>query len=416
MAGLPRHRVEFHFDTMGTTEELERYSVGGYHPVVVGDTFDSNPTLTSNERRYRVLHKLGYGSYATVWLARDNRSNTFVALKLATADSATEADSREARMLLRLARAADDGHSTHVLTLYDHFTVAGPNGRHPVLVTEVVVPFSAAVRRFASPGWLKAAVRGLALGVAHMHRNGIKHGDLHLGNLGCAMPELATQDEDDVVQDLSTYDVTLVLPCDAAAQTPSLPPYVLPPCDLAKYWERIRSPMNQEPDVKILDFGNARGAVEPPGEIQCAVGACAPEVAFARVALRESRPAWGLPSDVWAVGAMMYEIVSGSSLFYGVGMGDGLLGRMVGLAGWVPKDWQAYWQSRPGLQTTDVSVDAADQEWERRRGVLRKGCTDEADAHRLVALLRKVLVLEPESRPSIEDVLKDPWLQTGTAA
>lgn len=71
------------------------------------------------------------------------------------------------------------------------------------------------------------------------------------------MPELASQDEDDVLQDLSPYDLTVVLPRDPSAQTPSLPPYVVAPCDLAKYWARIRSP-DSLPDVKILDFGNGR--------------------------------------------------------------------------------------------------------------------------------------------------------------
>lgn len=44
-------------------ENLEEYRVGGYHPTVVGDTF--------HEGRYEIVHKLGFGSYSTIWLARD---------------------------------------------------------------------------------------------------------------------------------------------------------------------------------------------------------------------------------------------------------------------------------------------------------------------------------------------------------
>ena len=44
-------------------EPLNRYRIGGYHPVHLGDTFKND--------RYKILHKLGWGSYSTVWLARD---------------------------------------------------------------------------------------------------------------------------------------------------------------------------------------------------------------------------------------------------------------------------------------------------------------------------------------------------------
>ena len=44
-------------------EPLERYRKGGYHPTHLGDTF--------KDGRYKIIHKLGWGGYATVWLARD---------------------------------------------------------------------------------------------------------------------------------------------------------------------------------------------------------------------------------------------------------------------------------------------------------------------------------------------------------
>lgn len=46
-------------------EPLRRYKAGGYHPLHLGDHFKSN--------RYEVLHKLGWGGYATVWLAKDRK-------------------------------------------------------------------------------------------------------------------------------------------------------------------------------------------------------------------------------------------------------------------------------------------------------------------------------------------------------
>ena len=52
---------DFHFVGPGL-ESLDRYRPGGYHPVHIGDVYDE---------KYRVLHKLGYGSHSTVWFARD---------------------------------------------------------------------------------------------------------------------------------------------------------------------------------------------------------------------------------------------------------------------------------------------------------------------------------------------------------
>lgn len=48
-----------------TSEEPDFYTSGGFHRVLLGDTFDS--------LRYAVLRKLGYGQYWTVWRARGYR-------------------------------------------------------------------------------------------------------------------------------------------------------------------------------------------------------------------------------------------------------------------------------------------------------------------------------------------------------
>ncbi len=46
-----------------TQESMARYRPGGFHPVTLGDAFKAG--------RYKVCHKLGYGGFSTVWLARD---------------------------------------------------------------------------------------------------------------------------------------------------------------------------------------------------------------------------------------------------------------------------------------------------------------------------------------------------------
>ena len=52
---------DFYFPETGA-ESPWGYQPGGHHPVHLGDVYND---------KYRVIHKLGYGSYSTVWLARD---------------------------------------------------------------------------------------------------------------------------------------------------------------------------------------------------------------------------------------------------------------------------------------------------------------------------------------------------------
>ena len=51
----------FHCDV--DAEPLEQYRKGGYYLTHLGDRFKGG--------RYRILHKLGWGAYTTVWLAKD---------------------------------------------------------------------------------------------------------------------------------------------------------------------------------------------------------------------------------------------------------------------------------------------------------------------------------------------------------
>lgn len=44
-------------------EDPHGYSKGTYFPVELGNVF--------NGERYHVLHKLGWGAFATIWLAKD---------------------------------------------------------------------------------------------------------------------------------------------------------------------------------------------------------------------------------------------------------------------------------------------------------------------------------------------------------
>ncbi|XP_037933155.1 SRSF protein kinase 3-like [Teleopsis dalmanni] len=118
----------------GSDEEQEdpsQYCRGGYHPVVIGDIFDN---------RFRVVRKLGWGHFSTVWLCRDLKDEKYVALKVVkSAPHYIETAADEIR-LLEAIRDADplDGKRERIVSLLNHFTVRGVNGIHTCLVFEAL--------------------------------------------------------------------------------------------------------------------------------------------------------------------------------------------------------------------------------------------------------------------------------------
>jgi hypothetical protein len=80
------------YEHIDDVERLDYYRPGGYHPIHIGDRFQQN--------RYRIVHKLGYGSYSTIWLARDEQHMAkYVAIKVGTADHGC----KEAEILNRIS-------------------------------------------------------------------------------------------------------------------------------------------------------------------------------------------------------------------------------------------------------------------------------------------------------------------------
>lgn len=164
-------------------ETLERYRDGGYHPVQLGDDF--------SDGRYRVVHKLGWGSYSTVWLAKDQHTNSHVALKIIVGEEGVS--SNESRILRLLKQhqastpASPGAHS--VPELLDEFTIHGPNGRHQCFVSEPAA-CSVADSKEAGLRWqfpLKLAreiAAKVIMGIDFIHSAGIVHGGKFPGRVG----------------------------------------------------------------------------------------------------------------------------------------------------------------------------------------------------------------------------------------
>lgn len=154
------------------TENLECYEKGGYHPVHIGQTYGNG--------RYEIVHKLGYGSYSTVWLARTSTSSSdFVTLKILRADASDP--EHECTILTNLSSPLGTCHPgyRHIQHLLDHFYIDGPNGKHMCLVTEVlggsIGSSKASIPWKFSPDVARAIVVQVLRGLAYIHSRGVVH-------------------------------------------------------------------------------------------------------------------------------------------------------------------------------------------------------------------------------------------------
>ena len=232
---------------------------------------------------FQIVRELGRGGQGIVFLARDLVLARNVALKVARTDMLLNADKR--RRFLREGRAAAGLQHPNILPVYE----AGEAGGVSYIAQAYCdgITLTEWLSRQTSPTSPRRAamiVAQLAAGVSHAHSCGILHRDLKPRNI---MLDLHTE--------LATGDpaVTANSPETAAGRVGELP----------------FTP-------KLADFGLAK-ALEAEGEdtqIGVVLGTpayMAPEQADGR--LNEVGP----HSDVYGLGAILYEVLTGASPFTG---------------------------------------------------------------------------------------------------
>ncbi|TRZ01095.1 hypothetical protein DNTS_029972 [Danionella cerebrum] len=104
-------------------EDPRDYCKGGYHPVHIEDVFN---------KRYKVLSKLGWGYFSTVWLCIDLRSGRHVAVKVLKSGVGFTQAGQDELALLRCASspAICNPLKRQIVQLLDEFKIAGVNGIH----------------------------------------------------------------------------------------------------------------------------------------------------------------------------------------------------------------------------------------------------------------------------------------------
>ncbi|TGJ78138.1 hypothetical protein E0Z10_g10627 [Xylaria hypoxylon] len=367
-------------------EWVEDYHPGGYHPIVLGDVFHNG--------QYKVIRKLGEGSYSTVWLARDLRNNKYVAIKIAMSEISEPTNET---VILRLLNQAPGG-SKHITQLLDEFNHHGPNGIHKCLVfepmgptvntmVEELPPFKGKGRlpslKIRYPYWMAKGILKQSLqALVFLHENGIAHGDFQPGNMLFTLRNINSKPEDEL---------------------------------------RQKEDVQADFKIKLSDMGGAYSVEEPPAKLIIPAGLRTPEYVLTG--------AVNHTMDIWSFGCLVFELLTGQPLFCTpwypnqTDQDDEHLRLITTSLGPLPDNLYQHWKTysfyftperklyncwlggvpegkEPLILEEPTMEEAFDQ---AELGI------DKEEARKVKALIRRILHYDPEKRPSAAEVLRDPW-------
>lgn len=462
-ATLPECESEWRFhDTSYPSEWVETYRPGRLHPVNLGDTF--------KDGQYRVIRKLGYGSFSTVWLARDTRSATvdgikgprtpfanvtyrnsrYVALKVVDAKASLKAKTELSILNWINERRSRDPLTQYILTNLDTFQHMGPNGTHLCLVSEPMGPTIASLAEELTPleewtvnirypkpmAW--RILKHTLLGLRFLHKNGIVHADLQPGNLLSTVSNIDQLSEEDLRQDLSGHGRNpapeRVRRLDEL-EDKWAPRYLFLGQSLVKYTR-----LGQEMQVKISDFGAGNDSLfvflkyretdfriafwaqEPPESTVTPTALRAPELILGGTI--------DSSIDIWSFGCLIFEMLTGVPLFSVMVLfeddrettDDEHLLQMNDLLEPLPDIWlQERWpraknyfgsgRERLGPTHVDQNKPYIDDPLEVRFEEHKPNDVDDEEAHLITSLIRSILQYEPSQRPTADELLRHPWFQ-----
>ncbi|KAJ5618219.1 hypothetical protein N7528_006862 [Penicillium herquei] len=397
-APLPLYRPTHTITHSNSIEEqsLPFYRRKRYYPVKIGQVFHN---------RYRIITKLGYGAYSTVWLACDERLNEYVTLKVSVQADCSHGNNslvlNEVNMLRRLERFAKEDHPGLDFTRLarDIFEIESLSGLHYCIVLQ---PQGNSVRALQEtfqnakiPKFLvKFLIHRLFFSVNWLHATcGVAHTDISPQNVLM-----------EIQDDTSLKDVE-----DQEARCPSLP---------------ISSNVNGTPTVVyrskptnlkvtgnpiLTDFGQMRlieGCVNRDWWMPDLYRA--PEVLL--------QLPWGFPVDIWSLGDMTLELLEGKNLFDPIDHVHAqyvlplALAQYIGFLG--PPPLQIIQQSPLFSKYFDTKGN-----WVSECPIPKTSLEDFVttippgeEKDRFLQFIRKILTWDPDVRATANEIIPDEWL------
>uniref|UniRef100_A0A6B2L5E2 non-specific serine/threonine protein kinase n=1 Tax=Arcella intermedia TaxID=1963864 RepID=A0A6B2L5E2_9EUKA len=374
-------------------EEEEEYRKGGYHPVDIDDCFNN---------KYKILAKLGWGHFSTVWLARDIVDNRDVALKIVkSAHHYTEA-ARDEIKILHKSTSSDPNNEYCVVRLLDHFEINGPNGLHVCMVFEKVgCNLLTLIRMYKYKGLplpvVKIVAKQILIGVAFLHRCFIIHTDLKPENLLLVKTPMILKKFEKMEQENGSQgknvDVVKGIGLDG------------PWCEadlMATYSDCCR--------IKIVDLGNACWTFQHFTDDVQTRQYRAPEVILGA--------RYDSSIDVWSIACIIFELLTGDLLFEPKSgktfeKNDDHLAQIQELLGAMPKQiaFSGKLSSKFFNQNGELRYIKNLKFWPLKNVLCDKYKFNEKDASEISDFLLPMLVMNPKERITAEQALENPWVK-----
>ncbi|KAF4444939.1 CMGC SRPK kinase [Fusarium acutatum] len=442
----PWEDEDFRFTTNGTACEWgEAYHPGGYHPVHLGDVL---------QERYRIIRKVGWGQYYTVWLAVDMKLTRYVSLKITLA---TEPQTTSKEVSLYKSHLSNS--FSGIVTLYDIIKISSPNREHDGLVFKPMGPDLTTLLRFRpefqigkpwerrfTKSFARKALLNTIQALHGLHERGIIHCDLHTGNILACIETVEVTPSTEQRLEQAESDARPLKRKDGKKDLWA-PSYLLEPRSLSDYFSDGLDPL-----VKLADLGGAFTEESPlqATEVITPVALRAPEIILGGCLDQ------GI--DIWAFGCLIFEMLIGRPLFvaiqslegqdYDETSNDEHLIQLWEVIGPLPKPLLEKWRRadqyfdtsgnrlevkpyEDGYVSGDEDMDSGDGTADESDGpplaylghfvsledqfmAEMSGDIDEAEAKEILALLRWIFQYNPAHRPSTSDLINHPWLRSTT--
>ncbi|KAG6179090.1 hypothetical protein E4U27_003396 [Claviceps purpurea] len=403
---------------------MEGRQEGDYYYVDIDDRLNE---------RYRIVHKLGHGTFSTIWLAIDEETCKYVAIKVEIAQS----DGSEGDVLTDISQSLANSNISNdkkllIPTLLERFEMSGPYGTHPCLVTlparcDLTEAQCNASTNFFQLDVARSLAAQLAIAVSMVHEKGYAHGDIHLRNILLQLP--SSLDDLSVEKLYETYgkpERRLVEPpkwaeSETASTDLSAPTYSVATVCLSVPGHEITL---AEAKLTLSDFGTAfRPADKSRYASYADLELRPPEASF------EPETPLDFASDIWSLGCAIFEILGNRPLIDGgptVDDGDferpgEITVRQVELSGRMPSAWWRRWKERQKWYTEEgrpLLHANRTWPWERRleewvqapRQTSGMETLAEDELAAVLKLLRDMFAWRPSDRPNISKVLSSDWM------